>query len=209
MVDIHKLQPAWFDHRTDIPPWICNGIAYAAAEWAVLERETEELIRILVDGDIQQVRILVNSMNVGTRVSTATNLIQAHILAKKLKKRDRTRLIKLGKKIQDAQNQRDMLAHGLWSKHEEKWHVLRLRQTRPTPQLRPTMESLSRAVLPQRELITPQKLNSIARKIVSVSKRIDVFCRYLLRVLAPLRNTPPQYSRQRRDYRPRHKKRLP
>ena len=58
MVDIRKLQPAWFDHRTDIPQWICSGIAYVVAEWAVLERELEELIRILMDGEIQQVRIL-------------------------------------------------------------------------------------------------------------------------------------------------------
>ena len=52
MVNIRKLQPAWVDHRTDIPQWICTGIAYAVAEWAVLERELEELIRILMDGEI-------------------------------------------------------------------------------------------------------------------------------------------------------------
>src|SRR5215813_4947900 len=197
MVDIRKLQPAWFDHRTDIPQWICSGIAYAVAEWAVLQRELEELIRILMDGEIQQVRILVNNMNVQTRVQTAANLIQALMVLKKLKRRDRTRL--LGKKIETAQNKRDMLAHGLWSKHEGKWHVLRLRQSRPTPQLRRSSEQLSRAVLPQRELITPEKLNSIAREIVSVARRIEVFCRYLLRSLTSLRNTPPQYTRRRRD----------
>lgn len=206
MVDIRKLQPAWFDHRTDIPQWICSGIAYAVAEWAVLERELEELIRILMDGEIQQVRILVNNMNVRTRVQTAANLIQALMVLKKLKRRDRTRLNNLGKKIETAQNKRDMLAHGLWNKHEGKWHVLRLRQSRPTPQLRRSIEQLSRAVLPQRELITPEKLNSIAREIVSVAKRIEVFCRYLLRSLTSLRNTPPQYTRRRRDYRPRRRK---
>jgi len=112
MVDIRKLQPAWFDHRTDIPQWICSGIAYVVAEWAVLERELEELIRILMDGKIQQVRILVNNMNVRTRVQTAANLIQALMVLKKLKRRDRTRLNNLGKKIETAQNKRDMLAHG-------------------------------------------------------------------------------------------------
>jgi hypothetical protein len=205
MVDIGKLKPAWFDHRTDIPQWICNRIAYAVVEWAVLERELEELIRILMDGEIQQVRILVNNMNARTRVQTAANLIQALMVLKKLKRRDRTRLNNLGKKIETAQNNRDMLAHGLWSKHEGKWHVLRLRQSRPTPQLRPSIERLSRSVLPQRELITSEKLDSIAREIVSLAKRIEVFCRYLLRVLAP-RNTPPQYSRRRRDYRLRRRK---
>jgi hypothetical protein len=97
MVDIGKLKPAWFDHRTDIPQWICNRIAYAVVEWAVLERELEELIRILMDGEIQQVRILVNNMNARTRVQTAANLIQAHMVLKKLKRRARTRLNNLGK----------------------------------------------------------------------------------------------------------------
>src|SRR5262245_61796492 len=167
MVDIRKLQPAWFDHRTDIPQWICSGIAYAVVEWAVLERELEELIRILMDGEIQQVRILVNNMNVQRRVQTAADLIQALMVSKKLRRRDRTRLINLRKKIEAAQNKRDMLAHGLWSKHNGEWHVLRLRQSRPTPELRPSIEHLSRAVLPQRELITLEKLNSIVREIVS------------------------------------------
>jgi CII-binding regulator of phage lambda lysogenization HflD len=113
MVDIGKLKPAWFDHRTDIPQWICNRIAYAVVEWAVLERELEELIRILMDGEIQQVRILVNNMNARTRVQTAANLIQALMVLKKLKRRDRTRLNNLGKKIETAQNNRDMLARSL------------------------------------------------------------------------------------------------
>jgi hypothetical protein len=206
MVDIRKLQPEWFDHRTDIPQWICNGIAHAAAEWAVLERETEELIRILLDGELQQTRILVNSMNVRTRLNTALDLIQAHIIQKKLGKRHRTRLSSLRKKVEEVQTKRDMLAHGLWSKYQGKWHVLRMRQSRPTPQLRPTMENLSRAVIPQRELITQQKLTAIALDIVLAAKRVQIFCAYLSRVLAPLQNTPPQYSRRRRNYRRPKKK---
>lgn len=60
MVSIDKLNPAWHDHRTDIPQWVLSGIGQVAAEWAVLERELEELIRLLMDVEIQHGRIIVN-----------------------------------------------------------------------------------------------------------------------------------------------------
>jgi hypothetical protein len=52
MVDIRKLTPAWHDYRTDIPQWLSSGIGQVAVEWAVLERELEELIRLLMDIDL-------------------------------------------------------------------------------------------------------------------------------------------------------------
>jgi hypothetical protein len=201
VVNVQKLNLAWFDHRTDIPQWISSEIGQVAAEWSVLERELEELIRLLMDADIQVVRIVTNQMNVGTRMATAINLIQAHILQKKLKRRDRNRFAKLRKQIEPVQTKRDILAHGLWSKYQGNWHVLRLRQSRPTPELRPTLETLSRAVLPQREIITRGKLRSIAREIVGLAKKVEAFCEHLQRVLAPLQHTPPKYSRRKRDYR--------
>ena len=57
---------AWFDHRTDIPQWAKNGVAQIIIEWSVLERELEELIRLLMDTDIQHVRILTARMNART-----------------------------------------------------------------------------------------------------------------------------------------------
>jgi len=206
MVDIQKLKPAWFDHRTDVPQWIAAGIGQVVVEWSVLERETEELIRTLTDDDIQQARIVLNRMNVRTRMSTATALVQSHILQDKLKPSHRTRLVKLSKKIDAVQTKRDMLAHGLWGVYNRDWHVLKLRQSRPTPELRPTFENLSRAVLPQRERITRTKLRSICRQIASLAKTLEALCNHLQSALAPLQHKPPTYTRRRRDYRLRPKR---
>ena len=58
MTNIEKLKPAWFDHWTDIPQWIAGRIGHVAAEWSVVERELEELVRPLLDADIQLTRII-------------------------------------------------------------------------------------------------------------------------------------------------------
>lgn len=75
MVDIQKLKPGWFEHRTDIPGWILSGIGQAAVEWAVLERELEELIRLLMDVGLMDGRIVVNWMNAKTRIATVRRQI--------------------------------------------------------------------------------------------------------------------------------------
>jgi hypothetical protein len=79
-----KLSLAWFDHRTDIPNWIASGIGRVAAEWSVLERDLEELIRLLMDADIQMVRVATNQINARVRILIATNLMQAHVTQNKL-----------------------------------------------------------------------------------------------------------------------------
>lgn len=48
-----KLPWTWFDHRADLPQWLTSDIGQIIVEWAVLEREIEELIRLLVDVDIR------------------------------------------------------------------------------------------------------------------------------------------------------------
>jgi hypothetical protein len=53
-----KLPWSWFDHRTDLPRWLLAGIGQIVVEWAVLERELEELIRVLMDADIRLGRIM-------------------------------------------------------------------------------------------------------------------------------------------------------
>src|SRR5215813_3198760 len=75
----------WFDHSTDLPDYITIGIGQIAAEWSVLERELEETIRLLMDADIQHVRILTNRMNAQTRHTAASQLIEGHIINGKLK----------------------------------------------------------------------------------------------------------------------------
>src|SRR5262245_33423632 len=114
MVDIQKLKPAWHDYRTDIPSWILKGIGQVVAEWAVLERELEELIRLLMDIRIEFGRIAVNWMSASTRAATAQHLIQVRILDDKLERRHLETFTKLAKKIGDLQTKRDILAHGLW-----------------------------------------------------------------------------------------------
>jgi hypothetical protein len=210
MVPIEKLKPAWFDHRTDVPKWISAGIGQIAIEWSVLERELEELIRLLLDADIQQVRILVNKLNARGRVMIASYLLEMHILQDKLTSAELNQFMKLGKNIDpDLQNKRDMVVHGLWAKHKGKWHVMRLRQTRKTPQLEPNLKRLSRAVLPQRQIVTADYLASIANEIVAGAREIDSFCQQIQAAFAPLKHKPPKYTRRRRDYRSRNKKTAP
>src|SRR5262249_17358694 len=112
-----------------------------ALEWSVLERELEELIRLLMDADIQFVRIAVNVMNARSRIVTAINLIQAHILQNKLATGYLSEFLKLGKRIDPGLlAKRDMLVLGFGSKHTGEWYVLRIRQSRSTPDLDPARQ---------------------------------------------------------------------
>ena len=197
-----KLKTFWFDHRTDLPQWISVGIGQTVAEWSVLERELEEIIRILTDGETERTRILANRMNVRTRVATIKGLIESHILHGELPKRYRKQFVKISRLIDPNQTNRDMLAHGLWTKRGMSWFVLQIRQARNVPELRPTLETLSRAVLPQSHKITRAKLRSICRRTVGLAKRLQAIGRRLERELGPLQHTPPPYTRRRHDYRP-------
>jgi hypothetical protein len=204
-----KLETYWFDHRTDLPPWISSGIGQTAAEWSVLERELEEIIRILTNGETQQTRILTNRMNVRSREATIKALIDAHILQGTLGLLHRKRYLRISKLIEPNQTNRDMLAHGLWTKRGRYWLVLQARKTRRMPELRPKLESLSRVVLPQSHRMTRTRFRSICRQIVAVARRLEAFGKSLERALGPLRHIPPPYTRRRHDYRPTPKNRAP
>jgi hypothetical protein len=202
MVDIQKLKPSWHDHRTDIPRWLLAGIGQVASEWAVCERELEELIRLLMDVRIEFGRIIVNWMNAKTRVATAQHLIQLHILDGKLKKKDHLEVFtKIAEKIESLQTKRDILAHGTWDEYQGVWCTLKMRQSRKTPQLEPDLDKLGRAVLPQRDPITRERLKTDAKEIADVTKRVVAFCSTLETALAPLQNKSPEYTRRRRGYR--------
>jgi hypothetical protein len=193
-----KLPWSWFEHRTDLPRWLTSGIGQIVVEWAVLERELEELIRLLMDVDIRSGRIVCNRMNAGRRIEVARNLIQGLVYHDKLP----TTLVKyfqsLGKEITQTQPQRDMVAHGVWDRNKGKWRVLRLAASRKTPTLRPQIETLSRAVLPQIKAITANDLHQITNEIVAASESVVAFCQRLEGALAPLQYRPPQYRRRRR-----------
>jgi hypothetical protein len=200
MVDINKLKPAWHDYRTDIPSWILKGIGQVAAEWAVLERELEELIRLLMDIRIEFGRIVVNWMSASTRAATAQHLIQLRILDDKLERRHLETFTKLAKKIGILQTKRDILAHGLWAKFDDNWCTLMMRQSRTTPELEPDLSKLSRAVLPQRYFVTRDILQKNAQEIAKTADAIVAFSSILQKELAPLTINPPKYKRRRRKY---------
>jgi hypothetical protein len=191
----------WFNHRTDIPVWIASGIGRAAAEWAIVERELEELIHLLLDVDIQPARVIVNQMSAQTRFLTAANLMQGLVYHNKLTAAKLTEFTRLKKKIWAAQARRDVLAHGLWTETAGQWWVLKLRQSRDTPELAPEIRSLSRSVIPQQEGVDRNKLKIIAREIVSVAKSIEAFHGSLSALLSPSRYSQPAYTRRRHDYR--------
>jgi hypothetical protein len=194
-----KLPWKWFDHRTDLPQWLLSGVGQIVVEWAFLERELEEFIRLLMDGSIRLGRIMSKGMNAKTRVTVATNLMQGLVYDSKLKPEMLSDFLKLGNKITETtQGKRDMVAHGLWDRRRGEWRVLRLAAARPVPQLRPDLKKLSRAVVPQSEIVTRAKLAEISEAIITDAKALDSFCQRLNAALAPLRHTPPQYSRRRR-----------
>jgi len=101
--------------------------------------------------------------------------------------------------INRTQNKRDLVAHGLWSRVEGKWCVLKMRGYRPTPELRPELEKLSRTFLPQREIVTVEKLNANVREIVSEARAVEDFCKRIYSVLplVPFQYAPPKYTRRR------------
>ncbi len=67
----------WFDHRTDLPKWLTSAIGQVAVEWSALERELEELNRLLMDVELKIGRMATTGMNVRTRLLVAKNFIQA------------------------------------------------------------------------------------------------------------------------------------
>jgi hypothetical protein len=74
-----RLPWKWFDPRTDLPIWLRSGIGQVVAEWAVVERELEEIIQLLLDVEIALSRIAVHSMQVRNRVDVIDLLIEWHV----------------------------------------------------------------------------------------------------------------------------------
>jgi hypothetical protein len=197
-----KLPWTWFDHRTDVPQWITSRIGQIAIEWSVLERELEQLVHLLTDADIGHARIVTSRMNARTRVSVIGYLIEWYVYHDQLKTDFLKRFVKLGTQITTkTQLKRDMVTHGLWSIVGRKWHVLRLAGQRPTPELRPDLEKLSRPLLPQKEAVTRDKLDEIIEQIVENAKSLHRLCDEIYHALspAPSRYKPPPYSRRRRN----------
>jgi hypothetical protein len=196
-----QLTWVWFDHRTDLPKWITSRLGQIVVEWAVLERELEELIQMLLNTDIGFARITSNQLNARTRISTISSLIEWYIYHERVDASLLTDFGKLGNRIAaKTQNKRDMVAHGLWWRDKGEWWVLRQRGNRPTPELEPELKKLSRAFLPQRELITKEKLDAVIAEIVSEAKAIERFRErfHHERPVEQFQYAPPKYTRRRR-----------
>jgi hypothetical protein len=69
----------FFHHRTDIPQWLAAQIGRVAAEWSDSEWQLEA-IRLLLAVHIKHGRIVTTGMNMKSRLTTATNLVQAYLL---------------------------------------------------------------------------------------------------------------------------------
>lgn len=191
----------WFDHRTDLPQWLSSGIAQTVVEWAVLEKELEIIIRILTDGEVEHTRILLFKTNARTRISIIKSLIESQILRRRLRRSDKVKFGKIAKQIGDVANHRNLVAHSVWTKRRNSWRALQTRDSRAIPELKPTLESLSRATLPQAIKITRAKIRSYCAQTVKVSRRLEAIGNRFERALGPLRHTAPQYSRLRPNYR--------
>jgi hypothetical protein len=197
-----QLPSAWFDHRTDLPQWIISRIGQILVEWSVLERELEQLIQMLVNTDIGIARIITNRMNARERISAISSLIEWYVYHEQLGASFLKEFNKLGNRVTaTTQNKRDMVAHGLWSRIEGRWCVLKMRGQRATPKLRPELEKLSRRFLPQREIITREKLDAIIEEIISDARAIEGFCKRVHRMLPKeqFQYAPPTYTRRRRS----------
>jgi hypothetical protein len=196
-----EIQTIWFDHRTDLPKWITSRIGQIVVEWSVLERELEELIQMLVNTDIGFTRIMVNRLNARNRISSCHSLIEWYVFHKRIGDTFLKEFSKIENRIANiTQNKRDMVAHGLWSFIKGNWWVLKHRGQRPTPELGPELKRLSRAFIPQRELITREKLDKIIQEVISDARAVQDFRErlYPAKPDEQFKYEPAKYTRRRR-----------
>lgn len=192
----------WFDHRTDLPQWLSMSIGQSIAEWSMLDKELEELIRILIDGDFEQTRILLFKVPGQTRIPIIKSLIESHVLRGHLKRSDKWKFSKIQKRIRDELNHRNLIAHGLFTKRGKSWKVLQTRDSRAIPELQPHIDKLSRAVLPQSIKVTRATLSAYCRRTVRIAKQVEAMSKRFERELDSSRDRPPPYTRRRLNYRP-------
>lgn len=190
----------WFDHRTDLPAWLSTGIGQIVAEWAFVEKELEGLILVLTNGDFEQNRILLFKVNIWTRIAIVKALIKSHMLKKRLKKTDKEIFANIVTKIEKKQGDRNLVAHGLWTKRRKSWKVLQTSGSRSIPELQTIVPKLARAVLPQSVSVTEAKLLSYCRTAVRIAKRIELLSRRINKKLGPAQQIWPNYSRRRPSY---------
>lgn len=143
----------WLDPSVALPAWLVAGIGRVAVEWSALEWQCEDAIRSLLQTDVKRGRIAVTGMNMRSRVTCLTNLLQAFKLT-----RLRETFVKLGDEItQKREGERNKVVHGLWARVEGEWYVIRTSGARELL----LSGKVSRAVLPQREKVTLHEIAAI------------------------------------------------
>lgn len=181
----------WLDPRLDLPAWLFAGIGRVTAEWAYLEWTLEECIRILHQTDVKRGRIAAAGMNARTRALSICGLLQAHKLDSIA-----AQFTKAWDKHSKLQTERDTLAHGLWSKFNGAWFVIRTSSSRDVP---PLVGKITRAALPERYPVTRPSLSALRKKIREARKDIEAFQRKLEAELPPSPyKSPRQLSRHYR-----------
>src|SRR5262249_13871440 len=149
-----------------------------AVEWAMLERELEEVLRLLLAVDIMSGRIMAHDMRARTRIEAATLLIEARGHDDLISKSLFDEFVKIGSHISNQLHlRRDLVVHGLWNSRKRAWCVLRMKAKRQTPKGLPRrLQKLSRPVIPEPVPFDRKKLNDLVDEIVDWAKRVEAFC---------------------------------
>jgi hypothetical protein len=185
----------WIDYRTDVPNWLVAEIGRIAVEWSRLEAHFEELIRLLVQVEIHYGRMLTTGMTLRSRIATATNLAQGHVLYGSLKPAMRDEIIKFGKAVLgDLDGERNKLIHGLWGRLDGEWTLVKMSGTRKID----PVGKLPRPVLPQKEAVTKTTAKEVRERIRKLNAQMASFCEKLEAEL------PPSPHKSRRQLRQTH-----
>ena len=187
-------------HRTELPGWLASGIGCVAAEWSALEWELEETIRLLIPTHIQHGRIVSARAGMLARIMIATNLAQAYVLRKEMQVDLYEQFVEIGERIKNAEEDRNKIIHGLWGLAEDQWYLLWERQQRAVADFGKRSNGkaikLRRAVLPQRELMTREKIKTIRSTIKACSAEMDSYRAKLEATLPPSPYTSPRQLKQ-------------
>jgi hypothetical protein len=161
----------WIDHRIDVPAWLAAEIGRVSVEWSDLEWQMEETIRLLVPTHVQHGRVITTGMSMRSRLKVAENLVIGHFHNGNLSEDFCREFRRLKLHIEKQEPNRNKLVHGVWGRVHGVWELLRTSGTRELPDV----GSLPRAVLPQREPMSPAKTKEIRLALKAARQRVDAF----------------------------------
>lgn len=203
-----KLPYVWIRHRVDTPVWIAKHIGKIAIEWSDLEWQFEDTIRLLMDAPVGHGRIATTGMTMRSRVVTTTNFVKSHVYHQNLPPAFSTQIEEIARKFSGKlETDRNKFVHGLYGKWRGKWYLLRNSGTRRVPDLK-EIGKFPRAVLPQREEITPTIFEASLSDITQMRQRMVKFCEDLEAALPPSQHKSPRHIRQH-SFPPARRKRAP